>query len=574
MKSKAETIVREVMGPAQAAALDIFVPEKENFGHYSTNVALRLAKSQKKNPLDLAKELADKISRAAPAGFFEKVEASPPGFVNFWITASAFQKEFGDIIKNIGAFGRSNLGKKRTMIVEYSQPNIGKVLHVGHLRTTIIGDALANIFDALGYKVIRWNYLGDWGTQFGKLIALYNNTLKQKGLAAAQIIISDINSTTRAYVDFHRLEKDDPTLEDQAREEFKKLEEGNEDYRKLWKRLRDEAVKELERIYKILGIEFNEWIGESEYEPKLKPLVERLLKDDIARRSDGAVIVSLEKFSLPPALIQRTDGASLYLTRDIASLEHRLEKYKPVKILYVVGNEQSLHFEQLFAVAKILGLDKAELVHVKYGLILAGMGKKLSTREGRAEPLANLIDEAEKKALEIVDIKNPDLSNKEKNSVAKQVGIGAVKYTILKENAHSDIVFNWEKMLDFSGDSAPYLQYTYARLRSILRKAGAQGSRVNGQNSTLTKDIELALIRKLIEFPDEVARAAEILQTSGLANYLYKLAVLANRLYETTPVLKEENIERRSALLVLIETAASVLKSGLGLLGIKTPEEI
>jgi arginyl-tRNA synthetase len=326
-----------------------------------------------------------------------------------------------------------------------------------------------------------------------------------------------------------------------------------------------------------LEVDFDEWIGEAFFEREMKETVRDLMDKHIAEESEGAMVVRLDEEGLPPALIQKSDGASLYLTRDIANLRYRIKKYRPSKVLYVVGNEQALAFEQLFAVAKRLGVDSAELKHIKYGLVLGERGKKLSTREGTAEFLEDLLDEAVVKAREVIETKNADVATKEKTEIAFTVAIGALKYNDLKENRTTDIIFNWEKMLDFSGDSAPYLQYTYARLKSILRKAKVSEAKLfskPGDVSSLSRAAELSLIRKLFEFPDVVERAGELYSTSTLAVYLYKLAVAANKFYETTPILKDDDLKRRNARLLLAATAARVLQKGLGLLGIKTLEKI
>lgn len=562
MKEKIAKILEEVIKDGKAAP-DVSVPEKENFGHYSTNVAMRLSGDEK--PLARAERLAAEVAKAAPAGFFEKVEAVPPGFVNFWLSKRTLQEGLKEVVCD-DAFGANDAGKGKTVIVEYSQPNIAKMMHAGHLRNTIIGDALANILEASGYAVVRWNYLGDWGTQFGKLIAAYKLWGDRE-----KIEKHPIEELQGLYVQFHDEMKKDPALEKRGQEEFKKLEEGDRENRALWEWFRKESLVEFEKIYRTLGAHFDVWIGESFFESEMKPLVRELLEKKIAERSEGSVVVMLDAAGLPPALIEKSDGASLYLARDIANLRYRLKEYHPARILYVVGNEQSLHFEQLFAIAKILGLTSAELVHIKYGLVLGESGKKLATREGRTRLLQEVVDEAVIKAREIVHQKNPDLSDVEKTEIAFAVALGALKYNDLKENRTTDIVFNWEKMLDFAGDSGPYLQYTYARLASILRKAGEIGE---GDPALLDAEDELALVRKIFEFPDVVLRAGERYATSILAAYLYKLAVAANKFYETTPILKDENAARRDARLTLVRTAARVLKKGAGLLGISMLEKI
>lgn len=574
MKDKIERMLRDIIPPK--TPIEVFVPERSEFGHYSTNVAMRLAKTENKNPMEVAGRISEEIRKKSAPGFFERVEAVSPGFVNFWVSRETVQKEFAEISKNIKNYGTSADGKRKTVIVEYSQPNIAKKMHMGHLRTTVLGGALANIFEYLGYKVIRWNYLGDWGTQFGKLIAAY----KLWGDKAA-VKASPIAELQKLYIRFHDEMKRDASLENRGREEFRKLEEGDKENRKLWEWFKKESLKEFDRAYKVLGVKFDTFIGEAFFEKDMKPLTEELIKNGVVERSEGSLIIKLDKFGLPPALIEKSDGASLYLARDIASLRYRIKKFKPKEILYVVGNEQSLHFEQLFAIAKILGITGVDLVHLKYGLVLGEGGKKLATREGRTILADEVIEKAIALAKEIVSKKNTDLGEKEKDAIAEAVGIGAVKYANLKENRHSDIVFDWEKMLDFTGDSAPYLQYTYTRFHSILAKAGlpvrsfAKAGRIKKSSpDKLTGDTELQIIRKLIEFPDEIKRSAEGYTINNIANYAYTLANFLNKLYESTPILKEEDNTRRSALLALIQASISVLQKTLSILGIKTLKKI
>jgi arginyl-tRNA synthetase len=569
MTTEIKNLLKKLFGAD--APIEVSIPEEELFGHYSTNFALRQAKIKGVPPLELAKGYAAKIAAAAPAGFFRKVEAAAPGFINFWLSDGTLQEEFKEVAADKD-YGNGDVGNGMTVIVEYSQPNIAKKMHVGHMRTTIIGAALANILELSGYRVVRWNYLGDWGTQFGKLIAAYKMWGSKK-----EVEKNPIEELQKLYVRFHEEVKTDPELEKRGREEFKKLEDGDRENRKLWEWFKKESLKEFMKIYHLLDVSFDEWTGEAFFERQMEETVEELAEKGIAERSEGAMIINLDDEGLPPALIQKSDGASLYLTRDIASLRYRLKKYNPAKILYVVGNEQALAFEQLFAVAKKLGLDSAELKHIKYGLVLGERGRKLSTREGTAEFLEDLLNDAIIKAREVIEVKNPDLPPAEKTEIAFGVAMGALKYNDLKENRTTDIVFNWEKMLDFSGDSAPYLQYTYARLRSILRKAKVSERALRPNKidaSLLAHTTELALMRKLFEFPDIVVRAGDLYSTSTLAVYLYKLAVAANKFYETMPILKDEDPARRAARLLLAATAARVLQKGLGLLGIKTLEKI
>ncbi|HVO28662.1 MAG TPA: arginine--tRNA ligase [Candidatus Paceibacterota bacterium] len=569
MTNDITSIIAECIAEAVGEPVDarLTVPEVPEFGHYATNIAMRLAAARGKKPLALAGELAAAIAKNAPAGFFGKVEAAPPGFINFWLSKKTLQNELARVARD-RKFGAGNIGAGKKVIVEYSSPNIAKTLNVGHLRNTIIGDALANIFEILGYRVIRWNYLGDWGTQFGKLIVAYRRWGDQAAIGE-----DPIEELQKLYVRFHEEAKTDPELERQAQEEFRKLEAGDAENRKLWEQFRSRSVEELKGAYAALGVpDFDVWVGESFFEGELKKIARELLERGIAERSEGALIVRLDEFNLPPALIEKSDGASLYLTRDIANLAYRLKKYKPAKILYVIGNEQTLQFEQLFAVAKKLGMDSAELKHVKYGLVLGESGKKLSTRAGRTVSLKDAILKARTLARQIVGEKARDLSDAEKDEVAEAVGIGALKYNDLRENRMTDIVFDWDKMLDFTGDSAPYLQYTYARLKSVLRKAERSAARRSFAG--LDSEDELALMRKIFGFPNAVARAGELYATSILAAYLYNLAVAANKFYETTPILKDESASRRASRLALAAIAARTLADGLALLGIKTPERI
>ncbi|MBI2063630.1 MAG: arginine--tRNA ligase [Candidatus Yanofskybacteria bacterium] len=549
----------------ESEEIQIEKPDNPDFGDYAVNIAFDLAKQLKKSPQEVAQTIAEEIDKAKPTEI-AKVE-TVGGYVNFFLSDDFLHQSLADIYKNRKNYGKSASGKGQKIIVEYSQPNIAKQMHIGHLRTTVLGDAMANIYENLGYKVIRWNYLGDWGTQFGKLIAAYKLWGSKKEIETAPI-----RALTGLYVKFHQELKEHPELDRRGQEEFAKLEANDKENRKLWKWFRKLSIKEFERIYKTLGINFDIWLGESHFEKELKSLVADLRKRGIAEiGEEGATIIKLDQFNLPPALIQKGDGASLYLTRDIAALKYRLDKYKPAKLLYVVGNEQSLHFEQLFAAAKILDLNTAELSHIKYGLVLGEDKKKMSTREGEAIPLEEVIQKAMELAYKIVDKKSQDLPEKEKAEIARTVTLGALKYEMLNEHRNSDIVFSWEKMLDFSGNSAPYLQYTYARLHSILDKAG----KIDKSDFTmLTEKSEFVIIKHLLNFPDAVVDSARNNLTNNLALYLYELSNLVNQFYETTPILKDDDTTRRHARLILIQTTASILKSGLNLLGIQTLDRI
>jgi len=562
MQDRISNYIKQALGLEKLPAVEI--PTAGGHGHYSTNVAMQMAKGASRAPLELANELVDKLVEADSDKMFSKIETAGPGFINFWLSKEFLLKEFEKLAK-AGELVGSNIGKRERVIIDYSQPNIAKRMHVGHLRSTIIGDALANIYDYLGYRTVRWNYYGDWGTQFGKLIAAYKMWGSEEDVKNAPI-----ETLLNLYVRFHNEMRSDPTLEDAGRSEFKKLEEGDRENRWLWKWFKQESLVEFERIYKRLGIKFDVEFGEAYYEGQLGRLLRELGKKGFLTKSDGAVVIDLGE-GTPPALMQKSDGATLYMTRDVASLAHRLKKYKPAKILYVVSNEQTFHFSQLFKVAERLGMNKAELVHVKFGLVL-DEGKKLSTRSGGAVRLEELMNKSVEMAYKIVNEKNSDLAEEEKKRVAEMVGVGALKYNDLKENRNSDIVFNWDKMLDLRGDTAPYLQYTAVRLANIIRKAG--GALRTTHYALLTEQIELDVIKKLLDFNDAVVTAVEQYMTGYLAKYLYELASLANQYYEKVRILEDGDEERKNARLVLVGQVIKTLEKGLGLLGIQVPERI
>ncbi|OGN03181.1 MAG: arginine--tRNA ligase [Candidatus Yanofskybacteria bacterium RIFCSPHIGHO2_01_FULL_43_42] len=559
---------------------DILVPPDDKMGDYSTNVAFVLAKKEGKDPMKVGEELAVDLRKDRDLiGIFEKIEVVKPGFVNFFLGKEFLQKQLEEIYKKRDSFGKSDAGKGKTVIVEYSSPNIAKPMHIGHLRSTVIGDALANVYESLGYKIIRWNYVGDWGTQFGKLIAAWKKWGKEFGGT------NTLNAMLRLYVQYHEETKKHPELEGIGQEEFKKLEQGDPENRKLWELFREESIREFKRIYDDLNInfDFERDVAKSEsgYEKDLPAIIE-LLKPDL-KKSEGALVFEFSPeaipANLPSTIVVKSDGASVYLTRELATLKDRLENYKPDKILYVVANQQTLHFEQLFAIAKKLGkkigLRNTELIHVKFGMVLGEDGKKLATREGKVIPLQDVIDKIVALAGKVVKEKNPELSEKESDEIAKAVGVGALKYGDLKQHPHTDMVFDWEAMLDISGNSGPYLQYTYARLSSILVKAGpTTDNRQPIICELLNHELELRLMKRLLEFPDAVEKCADLNALNGLALYLYEFSNDINRFYESVRVLDDENIERRNTRLMLAETAAAVLERGLNILGIKALKRV
>src|SRR3989344_913036 len=384
---------------------DVLTPPDDEMGDYSINLAFVLAKKSRGNPKEIGSELVTKfLNDEEFKKYFNRIELAGNGFINFYLSQDFLQKQLKEIHKQGDSFGQSKEGNNKTIIVEYSSPNIAKPMHIGHLRSTIIGDALANIYETLGYKVVRWNFIGDWGTQFGKLIA---------AIKTWDTLPTDtIQDFLKLYVKFHESVKDNPEFEKRGQEEFAKLETGDKENRKTWERIKKTSIKEFEIAYQRLNVkDFNVVRGESDYEKDLKSLIKSLNKKGITKESEGALIIELS--NLPPAMLRKSDGATLYITRDIASLDDRIKNYNPAKILYVVANQQALHFEQLFAIGQKLGWTNTELTHVKFGMVLGEDGKKLATREGKVVPLQEVINKLTVLALNTVKEKSHDLSDQE-----------------------------------------------------------------------------------------------------------------------------------------------------------------
>lgn len=559
---------------------DVQAPPDPKMGDYSVNLAFALAKTEHRPVLDVARDIVGFIHENEELSVsVAKTDVIAPGFVNIYLAPSYLQEELRRIGQIPETYGHSDEGAGKKIIVEYSAPNIAKLMHVGHLRSTIIGDALANVYETLGYEVVRWNYIGDWGTNFGKLIAAY----KQWGNEEVFTDENPVKAMEELYVRFNAEAADNPVLQARGREEFKKLENGDTENRTLWERFRALSLKAFTGMYERLdvGLTGADVInkGESDYEEQLPALITTLQEGGLAHEGEqGALIIDLSEYGIAtPGMLRKSDGATLYLTRDIASLQDRMA-LEPSAILYVVANQQALHLEQLFAVAEAMkhkGLLHQQvlpsLIHVKYGLVLGPDGKKFSTRQGNAVPLEDVLDEAERRAAEVVREKNPQLEVGHVADIAHIVALSALKYNDLRQHPHSDISFDWDAMLDLTGNSGPYVQYTHARLMSILAKAGHRGT---GDTTTLTESDELLLMRRLLDFPHAVAECAKASALSGLALYLYELAALANRYYEHTRILEDENVPRMEARLTLVATVAAVLRRGLGLLGIRAPERI
>lgn len=555
------------LGIQEVPSFNVSYPPNDKMGDYTTNAAMVAAKILKRAPMEIGEKIVSSIQYPV-SSIIKKIELAPPGFINFYLKPEIVQKNLAAILKQKDKFGSSKTGKGKAIVIDYSAPNIAKMMHVGHLRSTIIGQAIYNIYKFLGYKTIGDNHIGDWGTHFGKLIYAYKSFADKKALK--KNFIEEMN---RLYVDFNRRAKTDLNLDQFARLETKKFQEGDKESVKIWKYFVRESMKEFSKIYKMLGVKIDYTLGESFYQKMLPEIISEALKKGVASRSQGAIIIPLEKYNLPPLMIQKSDGATLYGTTDLATVKYRMEKWNPGKIIYIVANEQAGHLAQVFKSAEILGfIGPKQAIHIKFGMVLGPDGKKLSTRAGKVILLDDLLKEAIERAHKIVQEKNPKLSEAEKKKIAKAVGIGAIKYNDLSQNRLTDITFDWDKMLDFRGNSAPYLQYTYARIKSILRKSKT-GAGIKFKPELLNDKRELAVLRQLVLFNEIIERSASEFAPNIIADYLYKLANSFNLFYEAVPVLKVKK-DVRSVRLALISAVAITIKNGLNLLGIKTLERM
>lgn len=539
-------------------------PAQAEYGDYSTNVAFELGKILGKNPKQTAEDL---LKNMELPDWVLKTDIAGPGFINFFI-APKFASEFtGEILAAGDKFG-SAPSKEDSVVIDFSQPNIAKPLGIHHLLSTIIGQSLYNIHKFLGYKTIGVNHIGDWGTQFGKLTYAYKKWGDRKIVESAPIA-----ELLNLYVKFHEEAEKDSSLEDLGREEFRKLEQGDAENKKLWEWFCNVSMKEIQRTYDFLGrIHFDYTQGESFYNDKMDEILERGKHEGIfVKGEEGSWIVRFAGDKYPPYLVQKSDGATLYSTRDLAAIDYREKTWRPEKILYVVDVAQELHFQQLFETARMMHLSDAEFVHVIFGR-MQFKDKKMSTRKGNIVLLDEVLKEAVNRALLIVEEKNPDLAEKEK--VARAVGVGAVKYAVLSQNRTTNIVFDWDRMLSLDGNSAPYLQYAYARGKAILRKLKTENLKLKTGKIILKEPQELAIARLFPKFPEVIQKAAEEYKPNLLANYLFELAVKFNSFYAALPVLQAESEETRNARITLVQAVCVVLKNGLGLLGIEAPEEM
>ncbi|HEM3470040.1 arginine--tRNA ligase [Streptococcus suis] len=521
--------------------------------------AFSLAKVERKAPQAIAADIVEKLDTTG----FENVVATGP-YINFFLDKAAISHQvLTDVITEKDQYGKLNIGQGRNVTIDMSSPNIAKPFSVGHLRSTVIGDALANIHEKLGYKPIRINHLGDWGKQFGMLIVAY----KLWGDKAA-VEADPISELLKLYVRINAEAEEKPELDEEARQWFKKLEDGDPEAHELWQWFRDESLVEFNRIYDKLDVTFDSYNGEAFYNDKMDEGIQILEEKGLLQESKGARIVDLESYNLPPALIMKTDGATLYITRDMATAMYRKRTYDFVKSIYVVGQEQINHFKQLKAVLKEMDFDWSDdMTHITFGLVTKDK-KKLSTRKGNIILLEPTLDEAISRALTQIEAKNPDLENKEE--VAHAVGVGAVKFYDLKTDRDNGYDFDLEAMVSFEGETGPYVQYAYARIQSILRKANFVPS---AENDYKLADAESwDIIKHIQNFSNVVERAGDKFDPSLIAKYAINLAQAFNKYYAHTRILDES--PERDSRLALAYTTGVVLKEALRLLGVKAPEKM
>ncbi len=536
--------------------VEITIATNENFGDYQCNFAMVNSKIIGDNP----RKIAEKIKNNFPYGeVVEKLEVAGPGFINIFLT----DKYISNSIKNIGeSYDFSFLNRKGKIIVDFSCPNIAKRMHIGHLRSTIIGESICRIYRYLGYDVVGDNHLGDWGTQFGKLIVGYRNWLNKEAYEK-----NPIEELERVYVKFSEEVEKDPSLEDLARAELKKVQDGEEENIKLWKEFITESMKEYNKLYKRLDVHFDTYYGESFYNDMMADVVKELVDKKIAVDDEGAKVVFFdEKDNLFPCIIQKKDGAYLYSTSDIATVKFRKNTYDVNRMIYLTDARQQDHFKQVFKITDMLGWN-IEKYHIWFGIIRFADGI-LSTRKGNVIKLEELLDEAHNRAYDVVNEKNPNLSEEEKQNIAEVVGVSSVKYADLSQNKQSDILFEWDKMLSFEGNTAPYLLYTYARIQSILRKVAEQNIDLNEDIEIKTENkFEKSLATYLLAFPISVLKAAETFKPNLIADYLYELSKKLNSFYNNCPILNQDTDTLKSRAL-LIKKTGEILKDGLKLLGI------
>lgn len=568
-KEIAEIIAKNLEGLTEDEIKSMVeIPQDQSMGDYAFP-CFRLAKTMRKAPNLIAAELAEKLQGEQLFSEVSPVNA----YVNMFVSREEMMKStVSEVLEEKENFGRSDIGGNKKVIVEFSSPNIAKPFHIGHIRSTVIGNSLSKIYDALGYDVFKINHLGDYGTQFGKMICAYRRWGNRE-----DVINSPIKTLLGYYTKFHVEVEEHPELEDEARAIFTKLEQGSKEEVELWQWFREESLKEFQRVYDMLGIEFDSYNGESFYSDKMPRFEKELLDKGLLQESKGAQVVDLEKYKLGTALIKKSDGSSLYITRDIAAAVYRKENYDFYKNIYVVATQQNLHFQQLFKIIELMGYDWAnQCVHVPFGMVRLEEGT-MSTRHGRVVFLEDVLNGAIEKTREIIEEKNPNIENLEE--ITSQVGIGAVVFNELSNNRIKDYTFKWDQILNFDGETGPYVQYTHARCASLLRKAGedivakAQDPK-NVDFALLAKSDSAYELTKLIyAFPGVVEQAGEKYEPSIITRHIIDIAQCFNKFYHDEHIIVDDEVEKTSKIALVIATKR-VIATGIGLLGMKAPERM
>jgi len=541
------------------------VPSDEKMGDFSFP-CFKLAKELKKAPQLIAEEIKNNIK--FEDGIIEKIEVVN-GFLNFFISAKTLASSvLSEIGKKGEEFGKSEIGKGKNVVIDYSAPNIAKPFHIGHLRSTVIGNSIYKTYAHLGYNCTGINYLGDYGTQFGKLIEGYKLWGDEYNIEE-----NPIEELTKIYIRINQLCKEDEKVLENCRNNFKKLEDGDEYCYNLWKKFKELSLKEFQRIYDLLKVDFDSWNGEAFYSDKMGEIIDILKSKNLLVESDGAMIFNLDYCNMPPCIIEKTNGSTTYATRDLASLVYRARNYNFDKAIYITSYEQILHFKQIFEVAKSLGLDEKYtngVVHVPFGMVQLKTGK-MSTREGNIIKLEELLAEAINRVKQIIEEKNPNLENKEE--IAKKIGIGAVIFNDLYNSRIKDEIFDWDTMLNFNGETGPYMQYIYVRTKSILEKAGYIPKIEEIDFSKLTDNASMRIIKLIYKFEEVLIQSAEKYEPYIIARYLIQLAQAFSSFYNENKIIGEEKAIQ-DARIYLTYSVGLVLKIGAGLLGIEMPERM
>jgi len=568
-KEIAEIIAKNLEGLTEDEIKSMIeIPQDQSMGDYAFP-CFRLAKTMRKAPNLIAAELAEKLQGEQLFSEVSPVNA----YVNMFVSREEMMKStVSEVLEEKENFGRSDIGGNKKVIVEFSSPNIAKPFHIGHIRSTVIGNSLSKIYDALGYDVFKINHLGDYGTQFGKMICAYRRWGNRE-----DVINAPIKTLLGYYTKFHVEVEEHPELEDEARAIFTKLEQGSKEEVELWQWFREESLKEFQRVYDMLGIEFDSYNGESFYSDKMPRFEKELSDKGLLQESNGAQVVDLEEYKLGTALIKKSDGSSLYITRDIAAAVYRKENYDFYKNIYVVATQQNLHFQQLFKIIELMGYDWAnQCVHVPFGMVRLEEGT-MSTRHGRVVFLEDVLNGAIEKTREIIEEKNPNIENLEE--ITSQVGIGAVVFNELSNNRIKDYTFKWDQILNFDGETGPYVQYTHARCASLLRKAGedivakAQDPK-NVDFALLAKSDSAYELTKLIyAFPGVVEQAGEKYEPSIITRHIIDIAQCFNKFYHDEHIIVDDEVEKTSKIALVIATKR-VIATGIGLLGMKAPERM